>query len=1077
MKKLLLFCFLIVPFFMNGQVNLNISPYTQDFNALATSGSANTWTNNSTITGWYSNRTVYISDNGTLNSGGQRCLGATSATERALGSLGSGSANPVLYGVLLTNNTGQNLSALTITYKGEQWRSSTSTQNKLTFSYKVAATTITETGFTNITNLDYTGATPVTANGAIDGNANAITITYNLPVSIAVGQTIMLRWSDIDDAGSDAALAIDDLSVTAIPASPSITTNPTSLTNLNYFTGMGPSTAGSFTLSGSALTPLADNITVTAPTNFEISTTSATAGFADNFTIAYTGGGFSSTIYARLKTGLADATYNGNVTYPGGGVTTPTTHALSGTVSPPVPTITLSPTSLTGLTYVVGTGPSTGSAYSVSGMFLSPAADNISIVAPTNFEISTTLAGTYADNLTIPYTANTLPSTTLYVRLKIGLAQNSYSGNIAHTGGGVITAINEAVSGVVTAVGTGACGTSTPIGTAKLNLDPTVVTVQGRLSVDTEFGPNLIYIQDGNGTAGTGGIAIYFASGNAALGSSINTGDEVQVTGPLSTFNGKREMANPTCFVKTSAPNLAVTPFVINISEISMHEGELVKIDNATVGDEIPLPTVATTKFVGGKNYSFSTASPSATAELRIDLNTLLPNTLRPTTITSVAGVVDHYKTTVAPIVDKYQLYPRDVDDIPGTTGGGGGAGACTTLGFATVPVAQTLEVTAWNVEWLGNTTAGAKPLGPTNDAQQMTNVITVLNTLQSDVYCLEEVCDQNQFIARVGTDMPGYGVKCSTTYYSHFFDDPDVPGDATSYAQKVCFVYKTAVVSPIIAETKALLSNAYVYTPPPTVPVTPAANNWASGRLPFMFVADVTVNAMTKKMNFVGFHGKALSDITSYNRRKQDAIDLKNELDTNYPTANIVMLGDYNDDLDVSITTGQPSGYANFVNDNTNYVQISKALSDCGVSSTAKYSDIIDHMMASNEIGVLPVTGTPPPVPSSGIYYLQNTVNVARPISYIPSYTTSTSDHYPVTSRFSFGIPVSTTPATITSTTNGNWSSASTWDCNCIPTSASDVVINTGNTVTVNVTAQAKSLNIKGILNWLSAFTLTLGM
>jgi hypothetical protein len=862
------------------------------------------------------------------------------------------------------------------------------------------------------------------------------------------------------------------------PASPTLAvSSPSSVNNLNYFSGMGPSTAGSFTLTGSALTPLADNITVTAPTNFEISTTSATAGFADNFTIAYTGGGFSSTIYARLKTGLADATYSGNVTFVGGGVTTPPTLALSGTVSPPVPTITLSPTSVTGLTYVVGTGPSTGSAYLVSGMFLTPAADNISIVAPTNFEISTTLAGTYADNLTIPYTANTLPSTTIYARLKTGLAQNSYAGNIAQTGGGVITAVNEAVSGVVTSVGTGACGTSTPIGTAKLNADATVVTVQGRLSVDTEFGPNLIYIQDGNGTAGTGGIAIYFASGNAALGSSINTGDEVQVTGPLSTFNGKREMANPTCFVKTSAPNLAVTPFVINISEIGMHEGELVKIDNATVGDETPLPTTATTKFLGGKNYSFSTASPAATAELRIDLNTLFPNTLRPTTTTSVTGVIDHYKTTVAPIVDKYQVYPRDVDDIPGTTGGGGGAGACTALGFASVPVAQTLEVTAWNVEWLGNTTAGAKPLGPTNDAQQMTNVITVLNTLQSDVYCLEEVCDQNQFIARVGTDMPGYGVKCSTTYYSHFFDDPDVPGDATSYAQKVCFVYKTAVVSPIIAETKALMSNAYVYTPPPTVPVTPAANNWASGRLPFMFVANVTVNAMTKKMNFVGFHGKALSDITSYNRRKQDAIDLKNELDTNYPNANIVMLGDYNDDLDVSITTGQPSGYANFVNDNTNYVQISKALSDCGVSSTAKYPDIIDHMMASNEIGVLPVTGTPPTVPSSGIYYLQNTVNVARPISYIPSYTTSTSDHYPVTSRFSFGIPVSTTPATITSSTTGNWSSPSTWDCNCVPTSASDVIIKTGDTVTVNATSQAKSLNVKGILNWVASFTLALGI
>ena len=852
-------------------------------------------------------------------------------------------------------------------------------------------------------------------------------------------------------------------------SSPTLTANPTTLSNLNYFSGNGPSTANSFNLTGSSLTPTADNITVTAPTNFEVSTTSNTTGFADNLTIAYTGGNLASTtVFARLKAGLADNSYTGNVTFAGGGVLTTPTVALSGTVSPPSPTITLSPISITGMTYVVGTGPSTGSAYSVSGTYLSPASGNISVVAPTNFELSTSLAGTYADNLTIPYTGGALSANTLYVRLKAGLTQNSYSGNIGHTGGGVVTSTNVAVSGVVTNTGTGPCGTSTAIGTAKLGADATVVTIQGRLSVDTEFGPNLIYIQDGNGVAGTGGIEIYFSSGNAALGASINAGDEVQVTGTMTTYNGNREILNPTCFVKTSAPNQAVTPFVITLAEVSMHEGELVKFVNTTIGDEVPVPTAATTKFLGSKNYSFSTTSPTASGELRIDANTLLSNTTRPTTITSVVGIINHYVTTGTGAVNKYQIYPRDVDDIPGTTGGGGGAGACTTLGFSNVPVAQTLEVTAWNVEWLGNTTGGSAPLGPTNDAQQMTNVIAVMNTLQSDVFCIEEVCDHNQFIARVGTDMSGYAVKCQTAYYSHFFDTPETPGNSTTYSQKVCFVYKSAIVSPVNAEIKSLLSNVYTYPP---------GNNWASGRLPYMFVANVTLNNVTKKMNFVGIHAKSGADVTSYNRRKQDVIDLKNELDTNYPNANVVLLGDYNDDLDASINVGQPSTYANFVADNVNYVQISKTLSDCGVSSTAKYPDIIDHFTASNEFGVLPVNGTTPPVPSSGIYYLENTVNVARPITYITSYTTSTSDHYPVSARFSFGIPVTTAPATITSISSGNWSSTTTWDCGCVPTSASNVIINTGNIVSVNVSAQAKTLNVKGTLNYITAFTLSLGM
>ncbi len=50
-----------------GQVNISSAgtPVTQDFNTLAQSGTANTWADNTTIAGWYSNRVVYIGDEGT----------------------------------------------------------------------------------------------------------------------------------------------------------------------------------------------------------------------------------------------------------------------------------------------------------------------------------------------------------------------------------------------------------------------------------------------------------------------------------------------------------------------------------------------------------------------------------------------------------------------------------------------------------------------------------------------------------------------------------------------------------------------------------------------------------------------------------------------------------------------------------------------------------------------------------------------------------------------------------------------------------------------------------------------------
>lgn len=217
-------------------------------------------------------------------------------------------------------------------------------------------------------------------------------------------------------------------------------------------------------------------------------------------------------------------------------------------------------------------------------------------------------------------------------------------------------------------------------------------------------------------------------------------------------------------------------------------------------------------------------------------------------------------------------------------------------------------------------------------------------------------------------------------------------------------------------------------------------------------------IGNITNQIHFVGLHAKSGLAVADYNRRKQNVIDLKAKLDTSYPNTNIIMLGDYNDDLDTSIATGKVSSYVNFVNDNANYKQISRALSLCRVSSTAKYSDITDHFLMSNEFGILPSSGATPSPSLSGIYYLENTVNVSRPINYVTSYTTSTSHHYPVNARFTFSLPTE-----IVSINFGNWSSPSTWSCNCVPSSLSNVTIETIHILTVDTTSQARSLNGKG--------------
>ena len=80
-----------------AQVSLTTlgSPSTQNFDALPASGSA-TWANNSTIPGWYHARTgtgtTIVANDGAGNGGNLYSYGTGTATDRALGSLGSGNA-------------------------------------------------------------------------------------------------------------------------------------------------------------------------------------------------------------------------------------------------------------------------------------------------------------------------------------------------------------------------------------------------------------------------------------------------------------------------------------------------------------------------------------------------------------------------------------------------------------------------------------------------------------------------------------------------------------------------------------------------------------------------------------------------------------------------------------------------------------------------------------------------------------------------------------------------------------------------------------------------------------------------
>ena len=204
-----------------GQVNTGSLPatFSQNFNTLSSTAPA-TWTDNSTpLVGWYSTVTTLNPNAGTTNINNVYNFGTASATDRALGAISTATTHRSA--IRIKNNSGSDITSLAISYNGEQWRQNAASQT-LVFDYQVGAsvTSLTTGTWTSYTALDFVSPNTGTA-GALDGNltANRTAKTATIPVTIAAGSEIMLRWTK---SGSNShGLAIDDLVITATATSSS----------------------------------------------------------------------------------------------------------------------------------------------------------------------------------------------------------------------------------------------------------------------------------------------------------------------------------------------------------------------------------------------------------------------------------------------------------------------------------------------------------------------------------------------------------------------------------------------------------------------------------------------------------------------------------------------------------------------------------------------------------------------------------------------------------------------------------------------------------------------------------------
>ncbi|MEL7834167.1 endonuclease/exonuclease/phosphatase family protein [Fodinibius sp. Rm-B-1B1-1] len=286
------------------------------------------------------------------------------------------------------------------------------------------------------------------------------------------------------------------------------------------------------------------------------------------------------------------------------------------------------------------------------------------------------------------------------------------------------------------------------------------------------------------------------------------------------------------------------------------------------------------------------------------------------------------------------------------------------------VPPDGVLETVTWNL--LGY---GTGFTGPSNQDQQTRNIVEVIDSLDADLFAFQEVNDQ-QPLNEIVQYMQGYS---------------GFTADHVSQQQKMAFVYNTNTIDSLeagsISNVREEYQNDWAYY-------------WASGRTPLFFRFDYTYENTTKEFYAVVIHGKAnYGDneeeyAEAYKRRQKAAEGLYYYLQDNKPDANIILLGDYNDDVDQSIYYEEVDGeevyqetpYDEFVEDTDNFDVITKKLSDTGESASINYEDIIDHITISDELFD---------------EHAQNSTLIHDPREYIDNYGNTTSDHLPVWTKF----------------------------------------------------------------------------
>ncbi len=270
----LLFIFLIFSKILSAQTifNMQYGSYLQNFDSLANSGT----TGNLLPNGWAiyetgsSANADYGVSTGSSTTGNTYSYGSASSTDRALGGLQTGGLVPS-YGFGFQNNTGYVLNSIDILATMEQWRvSNTVGLDSCYFYYSVNADSLSDLTATWVraSALDIFSAVDPPSGGTLDGNLaiNQLPVLGTINVNIPIGDTLFFKWVDINIAGSDDGLAVDDVSLTLKSSAGPIPSGPLTMVSM---LPMDNDSTVSFTTTSLIFT-FSDTVTQVGTGNFYI---------------------------------------------------------------------------------------------------------------------------------------------------------------------------------------------------------------------------------------------------------------------------------------------------------------------------------------------------------------------------------------------------------------------------------------------------------------------------------------------------------------------------------------------------------------------------------------------------------------------------------------------------------------------------------------------------------------------------------------------------------------------------------------------------------------------------------------